>query len=390
MRLVFFGLGISGFCANAGFLASSTFLALYARKIGIGMGEIGLLMASYYLVSTIMTLVFGRLSDVAGLKKVLILLGLVGSSGVYWLLGVSWSYLQLLVLWGFLLGVTDAAHRPASVAVIAEIAPRSVIGRSVGFYNAFMSAGMAFGSLIGGAVADLLGLQAVFRIASILLIVGGASSLVVAKLKDEDRRGAEIDSGKRIARRLTMNFLLSSGILLLCVDVFLRNCGFRGVSSFLSIYLTQLGADNTLAGSIMSLNFFSQIFFMPLMGWISDKVGRKHILSAGMLATFLATFFLSIVHGPIEAIPIQVAIGFSWASITVASNTLAAETAPPERLGAVMGMVLTSMSLGGVVGPAAAGLISEAFDLRTTFRVLALFPLVSFILSIKLGASEKR
>jgi DHA1 family multidrug resistance protein-like MFS transporter len=161
------------------------------------------------------------------------------------------------------------------------------------------------------------------------------------------------------------------------------------VSSFLSIYLTELGADNTLAGSIISLNFFSQIIFMPLMGWISDRVGRKHILSVGMLATFLATFYLSIVRGPIETIPVQVAIGFSWASITVASNAFAAETAPPERLGAVMGMVLTSMSLGGVVGPAAAGLISEALDLRATFQALALFPLLSFILSMNLKASSK-
>jgi len=122
---------------------------------------------------------------------------------------------------------------------------------------------------------------------------------------------------------------------------------------------------------------------MPLMGSISDRIGRKRVLSIGMLATFLATFFLSTVWNPLDTIPIQIAIGFSWASITVASNAFAAEVAPSGRLGEAMGMVLTSMSLGGVVGPLVAGTASEWFDLRMTFRILALFPLLSFLLSIR-------
>ena len=388
MKAVFVGLGFASFCASAGQLAASTFLALYAQNLGVGMSEIGVLVASYWLVSTVMTIVFGRLSDMGQLRTVLIVFGLSGSAVAYWFLGSSGTYFQLLTLWGLLLGMTDAAHKPASAAVIAEITPSQILGRNVGLYNAFTSAGMAFGSLVGGRIADIIGLSYVFTAASLLLVLGTLSSLVVLKLKAADlhRSACEGEPAKRIGDRFDLKYLLASGMLLLCVDVFLRNCGFRGVTSFLAVYLAELGAENTLIGTINAVNFLSQIAFMPAMGWISDRVGRKQILSIGMLATFLATLLLSIVKNPLDTIPLQIVIGFSWASITVASNAIAALVAPSGRLGQAMGMILTSMSLGGVVGPIVAGTVSETYDLRTTYRILALFPLLSFLLSIRFSS----
>jgi MFS family permease len=184
-------------------------------------------------------------------------------------------------------------------------------------------------------------------------------------------------------------YLVSSGLLLLCIDVFLRNSGFRGVTTFLPIYLARLGADNSLTGTIIAVNFASQVAFMPMMGWLSDSVGRKRVLSIGMLATLIATFLLSVINNPLDVIPIELAVAFSWAAITVASNAFAADVAPPERLGEAMGVVFTSMNLGGVVGPVAAGFISDRFDLRTTFQALTFFPLLGFLFSLKLGSSGK-
>ncbi len=357
------------------------------------MSEIGLLLASYFFITTWMSVVLGRLSDVPGLRRVLIVLGLAGSAVAYWFLGVTKTFFQLILLWGFLVGVADAAQKPSSVAAIAEIAPPQIVGRSIGVYNAFLAAGMALGTLIGGKVADLMGLPFVFTAASVILVVGTASSLVVVKLGTRARGG---DSGvtkpkKQISHLFDAKFLLGSGMALLCIDLFLRNCGFRGAAAFLPVYLAQLGADNTLIGLVASTNFFAQMFFMPLMGWISDKIGRKRVLSLGMFATVLSSILLSIVGNPLEVIAIQVMVGFSWASITVASNAFAADIAPPERLGMMMGLIPMSTNLGAVVGLVAAGFISERFDLRITFAALALFPLLSLLLSLKLsGRSSKQ
>jgi len=391
VKTVFLGLGFGVFCANLGFLASYTFLPLYTLKLGASMAEVGILLAVYSVVSTIMTAVLGRISDIGGLRRVLIILGLSGSTIVYWLLGASRTYTQLLLLWG-LLGVTDSAYRPATVAVIAEITPETRVGRNIGIFNAFMSAGMAAGCLVGGAIADLFGLAFVFTTASLVLMAGVVSSSAVLMFRG---RAAASGSSSGVKGRIgsgliSSTYLVSSGLLLLCIDVFLRNSGFRGVTTFLPIYLAGLGAENSLTGTIIAVNFGSQVAFMPMMGWLSDRVGRKHVLSIGMLATLIATFLLSVINNPLDVIPIELAVAFSWAAITVASNAFAADVAPPERLGEAMGVVFTSMNLGGVVGPVVAGFISDRFDLRTTFQALTLFPLLGFLFSLKLGSSGKR
>jgi MFS family permease len=384
MKTVFIGLGLGIFCANAGYMAFYTFIPLHARMIGASMGEIGLLLATYSLVSTFMITVFGRLSDIGDLRRLFIVSGLWGCALTYYFLSVSSQYVQLLVLC-LILGIVDSAYRPTSVALIAEMAPRGEVGRGIGFFNAFISAGMASGSLLGGRIADIFGLPAVFTVSSLLLIVGAASSLVV--FRHGGHHDMRMVEGK--SSRKGLSFIVTSGLLVLCVDVFLRNCGFRGVTTYLPIFLTLIGAENLLTGFIVSVNFLSQIFFMPVMGWLSDRVGRKNVLSIGMLATTFATFLLSYVRDPIEVIPIQIAVGFSWASITVASNAFAADVAPPGRVGEAMGIVLMSMNLGGVVGPVVGGFISEMFDLRSSFRILALFPMISFIISAVLVGRSK-
>ncbi len=390
LKTVFLGLGFAVFCANLGFLAAYTFLPLYTLRLGANMAEVGMLLAVYSVVSTIMMVVLGRISDIGGLRRVLIILGLSGSTTVYWLLGASRSYTQLLLLWG-LLGVTDSAYRPAAVAVIAEITPGKKVGRDIGIFNAFISAGMAAGCLVGGVIADLSGLAFVFTAASLVLLMGVVSSLVALVFS-----GSTVAAGSssRVMKKegtglISSRYLVTSGLLLLCVDVFLRNSGFRGVTTFLPVYLAGLGAENSLTGTIIAVNFASQVAFMPMMGWLSDKVGRKHVLSIGMLATLAATFTLSMINNPIDVIPIELAVAFSWAAITVASNAFAADVAPPERLGEAMGVVLTSMNLGGVVGPVAAGFISHRFDLRTTFQALTIFPLLGFLFSLRLKSPGK-
>ncbi|WP_455369022.1 MFS transporter [[Eubacterium] cellulosolvens] len=389
--MAFVGLSFGVFCANIGFLATLTFVPLFARSLEIGMVQIGFIMGMYFIVATIMMVTIGSLSDVSGLRSIIIITGLGGSAVIYWLIGISTTYPQLLILVG-LLGVTDSAYRPTSVAVIAKLSSRSTIGRNIGIFNAFIAGGMGVGCLIGGQIADKFGLSSVFIMSALILVIGTLSSMTSLRIDKKNIFVARAGSRKRINLNLLSmqkKYLLTSGLLLLCVSIFFRNTGFRGVTSFLPIYLTNLGADNSLIGLIIGFNFVFQIFLMPSMGWMSDRIGRKRILSLGMFATFLATFLLSIVNDPIEVFAIELAVAFSWACLLVASNALVADISPPERIGSMMGLIFTSMNLGGVIGPIVAGITSEIFNLRVTFQILSIFPLIAFILSLKLIRNSK-
>ena len=392
LRMVFVGLSFGVFCANIGFLATVTFVPLFARSLGIGMAEIGFIMGMYFIVATIMMVTIGSLSDIGGLRNIIIVIGLAGSAVIYWLIGISTTYPQLLILSG-LLAAADSAYRPTSVVVIAQLSSRSTLGRNIGIFNAFIAGGMGVGCLIGGQIADKFGLSSVFTMSALILVVGTLSSMTSLRFDKKNIFRSNSRSWKRINLNLfsmRREYLITSGLLLLCVGIFFRNAGFRGVTSFLPIYLTNLGADNSLIGLIIAFNFAVQIVLMPSMGWMSDRIGRKRILSLGMFATFLATFLLSTVNNPLEVFGIELAVAFSWACLLVASNAFVADISPPERLGSMMGLVFTSMNLGGVIGPIVAGIASEIFNLRVTFQILSIFPLIALILSLTLIRDSKK
>ncbi len=392
LRMVFVGLSFGVFCANIGFLATVTFVPLFARSLGIGMAEIGFIMGMYFIVATIMMVTIGSLSDIGGLRNIIIVIGLAGSAVIYWLIGISTTYPQLLILAG-LLAAADSAYRPTSVVVIAQLSSRSTLGRNIGIFNAFIAGGMGVGCLIGGQIADKFGLSSVFTMSALILVVGTLSSMTSLRFDKKNIFRSNSRSWKRINLNLSSmrrEYLITSGLLLLCVGIFFRNAGFRGVTSFLPIYLTNLGADNSLIGLIIAFNFAVQIILMPSMGWMSDRIGRKRILSLGMFATFLATFLLSTVNNPLEVFGIELAVAFSWACLLVASNAFVADISPPERLGSMMGLVFTSMNLGGVIGPIVAGIASEIFNLRVTFQILSIFPLIALILSLTLIRESKK
>ncbi len=392
LRMVFVGLSFGVFCANIGFLATVTFVPLFARSLGIGMAEIGFIMGMYFIVATIMMVTIGSLSDIGGLRNIIIVIGLAGSAVIYWLIGISTTYPQLLILAG-LLAAADSAYRPTSVVVIAQLSSRSTLGRNIGIFNAFIAGGMGVGCLIGGQIADKFGLSSVFTMSALILVVGTLSSMTSLRFDKKNIFRSNSRSWKRINLNLSSmrrEYLITSGLLLLCVGIFFRNAGFRGVTSFLPIYLTNLGADNSLIGLIIAFNFAVQIILMPSIGWMSDRIGRKRILSLGMFATFLATFLLSTVNNPLEVFGIELAVAFSWACLLVASNAFVADISPPERLGSMMGLVFTSMNLGGVIGPIVAGITSEIFNLKVTFQILSIFPLIALILSLTLIRESKK
>ena len=265
LRMVFVGLSFGVFCANIGFLATVTFVPLFARSLGIGMAEIGFIMGMYFIVATIMMVTIGSLSDIGGLRNIIIVIGLAGSAVIYWLIGISTTYPQLLILAG-LLAAADSAYRPTSVVVIAQLSSRSTLGRNIGIFNAFIAGGMGVGCLIGGQIADKFGLSSVFTMSALILVVGTLSSMTSLRFDKKNIFRSNSRSWKRINLNLSSmrrEYLITSGLLLLCVGIFFRNAGFRGVTSFLPIYLTNLGADNSLIGLIIAFNFAVQIVLMP-------------------------------------------------------------------------------------------------------------------------------
>lgn len=163
-------------------LAWGLFPLIFAAA-GLGLDEVGILAATYPAVWGIAQLATGGLSDRIG-RKWLIAAGMwIQAIGILVIAFVS-SFA------GFgtgaaLLGLGTAMVYPTLLAAIGDIAHPSWRASAVGVYRLWRDLGYAFGALIAGLVADLVGLS---EAAIVVAALTFASGLIVAARMSETLR----------------------------------------------------------------------------------------------------------------------------------------------------------------------------------------------------------
>jgi MFS family permease len=144
---------------------------LYFAGSGLGLGQVGLLAATYPGVWGVTQLGTGALSDRVGRKSMIvggmwiqamgILLVILGSGFGIWLLAMS------------LLGFGTALVYPTLLAAISDVAHPKWRASAVGVYRLWRDGGYAIGALLAGVLADALGITWAMAAIAGLTVVSG-------------------------------------------------------------------------------------------------------------------------------------------------------------------------------------------------------------------------
>ena len=293
------------------------------------------------------------------------------------------------------LGLATSSYQPSMLVLVSRPSKKLMMGVKMGFYSASIAAGFGLGVISGGFMGDIFGLNWIFFPCGIMLTLGLFAMLQVFRNVSEETEETEVFRRlgiRTLKKSLSLNIpkmfkgsfdspLIKTGMLALCIAIFLRNSGFRGLTTFLPLYLKDLGASNSLLGMIISINFISQIILMPPAGWLSDIFGRKITISIGMFTSFIAMLLFSVINDPYSAIPIQILVGFSWSLILTSTNAYVADVIPMNKRGRGMGLIRSSQTLGGAVGPTLAGLSINFYGYRIMLQSLMVLPILGSILS---------
>lgn len=132
---------------------------------------------------------------------------------------------------------------------------------------------------------------------------------------------------------------------------------------------------------LTSLFFAAQFVGAPLLGRLSDRVGRRPVLIASQFGTLTGAILTAIALSPLYLVAARLIDGMTGGNISVAQAYLT-DITPPEDRAKSVGLVIAAFGLGFIIGPAFGAFMSAAYGPRLTFACAALASCCTILLSI--------
>ncbi|UQZ36814.1 MFS transporter [Paenibacillus sp. PK3_47] len=170
-------------------------------------------------------------------------------------------------------------------------------------------------------------------------------------------------------------------LFILMLNLFIALLGQGMVIPILPEYLKQFNAAGAAAGYLIAAFGAAQFVFSPIGGQLSDRLGRKALLIAGLFLTVISDLMFAVGH----TLPLLYAarfIGGIGVGLMVPSNmAYVADITTPDTRAKGMGYLGAAMNLGMVLGPGLGGLIAE-FGIRIPYFFAGGLGLVAMLLSL--------
>lgn len=399
-------------------------LGLIGESLSATKAQVSWVVSGVALVLAIGVPLYGRMSDFFELRKLFMLAASVLTLGS--LICALSASLPLLVLGRMIQGAGMAAIPVLSVVAISKLFSEGNRGSVLGIVAGCIGIGTAFGPIFGGIVGQIWGWPALFWITfvlSLLIVAGAAFALPAIEPVMEAGETRQFD-------------LAGGGLLGLAVGLLLFGVTQGEVSGFhsLSAAASLLAAGLALVGLIWRLRtasmpfippslfknvsyissitiaffsmfaYFAVLVFVPMLmvevnglspaqagltllpggaavallspwvGRLSDQIGNKPLIVAGLVVMALSTLYLSTFAA--GAAPILVSVGVLGAGIAFAlihspANNAAVGSLQQEQLGAGMGLFQGTLYLGAGTGAGLIGALLHARkDADTAFNPL--------------------
>ena len=425
------------------------------EEFGASEGQVGWVITGYLLIYAVGIPLYGRVSDLFSLKKTFVL-GLLAFAAGSLLCALAPNLLFLV--FGRLVQAAGGAAIPAlASASVAKVLPPGERGAALGLTFSSVGVGAAVGPVVGGVLDSLAGWQALFYGTLLLTLV-----LIPIALRELPHTEPTGEGG----------FDLPGGILLgLAAGLFLFGItqgqvgGFGSITSWGCFLVAALAAvgfarriatayhpfvspnlfRNTSFVAAVAVGFFSMLanvsslVFIPLLissvnglsseaaalaltpgaislallspiaGRLSDRIGFRPPIFAGLLVMLLSALFLSTFGA--GASPVIVAVGMlgvgtGFAFSNSSTTNAAAAALPRAETGVGLGIYQGLFFMGGGTGPALIGAFLAArreagtdalnplYSLGATpfsdaFLMVGVAVLISFIASLKLQKNNE-
>jgi MFS family permease len=307
--------------------------------------------------------------------------------------------IPLLFVGFFLFGGATAAGLQARYAAV-DLAPAELRGRHLSLIvwattlGAVVGPSLApvAGALVGGyGVPTLAGpffLSALlFGLATLLLMLLLRPDPAVVARAAIGQLGAPASHPGRAGMRAALRFVVSHSPARLGVSAMaIGNLVMIGVMAMTPVHIRGAGHDAphtlSIVGLVLSFHIAGMFAFSPVFGWLTDRLGRRPVIFAG-IALLLAACALAgnAGHDPGRLAAGLMVLGLGWSATMVAGSTLLSESIPLELRASAQGLSDLVMGLAGASAGAISGVIVAAwgYSTLTLLAALATAPLIVLV-----------
>ncbi|KRM62771.1 multidrug resistance efflux pump [Paucilactobacillus vaccinostercus DSM 20634] len=380
------------FVTGMAFSEIMPFMSLYVDTLGqFTKGQLnlyaGLIFSVTYLVSAIVSPIWGKMADRYG-RKPMILRASLGMALIIGAMGLVTNIWELFIL-RFIQGVFSGYVSNAN-ALIATETPKEKSGMALGTLMAGLTGGNLLGPLLGGFLASTFSYRITFIITGILLLLVFIFSLLFVHERDfKPVAKKKLASAKGVIKVLKDPQMIF-GMLLTTLIIQATN---NSITPIISLYVRELmhhSGDVTLvSGIVAAVPGIATMLAAPKLGQLGDRIGTERILTIGFILAicfFIPTAFITNVW---ELGILRFLIGISDAAMIPQVQTLLAKNTPIEVTGRIFSWNQSFQNLGNVVGPLLGAVVSGFFDYSGVFIATALLVLLNLSL-FRINVANKR
>jgi MFS family permease len=326
--------------------------------------QVGLISSIPSLISAILSIPMGLLSDKFGAKKMIILSVAVAITGAV-IAGLAQNPLMLIIAIS-LLYLNITIYHPASYSFTSFLFEPKDRPKALGIHGAGGTLGIALGPISISILVGILGFgwRHAYLSWIVPLFLGAVLIWYIEFIPTSDD---EEDSIKKSGVSGASKLLTPS------LFMFLSSGGFRMMAesmatTFLSLWLVNIrGMNLALSSLIIGLSSLIGIVASPLGGVLASKYGEKRWIIASSLTSYTCFALAFLIPGNIAFTIFYIGFGFFKLFSMAAYSSITAKLSPSKQRGLGYALYFLPRSIMGATAPMIAAIIADILGIYSVF-----------------------
>ena len=155
--------------------------------------------------------------------------------------------------------------------------------------------------------------------------------------------------------------------------------GLGVISPILPLYVREFGAGGAQLGLVFAAFSVSRALLAPILGRLSDRVGRRRMIALGLGAYTAVSILYVIAESLWQLAAFRLLHGAASVLVTPIAQAYVGDVTPPGREGRTMNLFYSSMFLGMALGPLLGGGLAERWGLVAPFFVMGSLTFIALI-----------